>query len=384
MRKEYRCPHSSRMAALSVIAALGWLSYAHGTPSRLEQQAVGANASTSPPSVGCSPETLLRGLGLRAGVVADRGLCVAGAGYSSIQDGAAARARRLAFESAWLATVNEIARFFGEESVTTPDGRIEVTPSALNIARGNMEVLASCSRRAEGDEVACTLAGGLGIDPSCDRPVFTERPVTIRSLQTVADTELLEILGVRIARDDGGRSLLVSFGQSDSGDDAIGASAAVRAKAVAVQQLLGRCIRHGLSAIRTSEELPGGGRRLMEELSWFGVRFLASDAGDADGSIRTTNLLGPLDWQTSEVTTRGASTVVHAQGGPVLAGWKQALEQLRLLEERGVLRTIREWSCVDPWTSKEVHGAIMGILLEDLHRLESPAAALPQSNGASE
>lgn len=384
MRQEYRCPNSSRIAALSVIAALGWFSSAHGTPSHLEQRAVGANASTDPPRVDCSPEKLLRDLGLRAGIEADRGLCVAATGRSSIQDGASARARRLAFESAWLATAGEIARFFGEEFVRAPDGRTVATPSKLGIARGNIEVLAMCTGRAEGHEVTCTLAGGLGIDPSCDLLVFTDRPVTIRDLQTVADAELLKILGVRITRDDGGRPMLVSFGQSDSGDDAVGASAAVRAKAVAAQQLIGRCVRHGLFAIRTSEELPGGGQRVMEELSWSGVRLQVSAVSDAQGSIRTTSLLGPLDWQTSEITDRGASAGRHIQGGPVLAGWTLALEDLRVLEERGVLRTIREWSRVDPWSSREVHGAIMGILLEDLRRLESPAAMLPPPDSASE
>ncbi len=412
--KQQRCKRSNsrrRGICLSGIAVLVAIagSIAEGTQSGLDDGGLGdsASASGSQPKVACSKEMLLRGIDVPEGF-SEAGWCSSATAFIRIQGGAGARARRIAFEMARLrAAKNIVSHQRLAESINAKDwvgfksgsGRSAHRVHS-SLAAGQIRVLDACVRWSPNGSIRCEVVGFFPASGACDASQYG-RPLELGQLRQCDEGILVEMLGVRNGVDEAGLPILIAFGQTDPADEEAGESPAIRAKAVAASQLFARCMASELRASmeytghvglrelaeQTPSKISGGMkaknggegsgdgepascRILAAEASWDGVRVdeIEIVAGDTKADyVVIENVTTRLDWQWD--VERGAAAALSS-AGVVKEGWDRGVELLRLLEEGGFIRTVRQWSCKDPVTGQELHGAIMAITKADLKQID--------------
>lgn len=360
----------SGIAVLVTIAG----SIAEGTQSGLDDGGLGdrASASVAQPKVACEEEALLRTAGVTEGI-SEAGVCAAAVHATAIQSGAGARARRVAYETARLHAAAKIVQSLGAESIGSPQ-RLTLHVQA-NPAPGQIQILDACVRFVPSGEVACGVVALFPASSACDAAPHG-RPLKIDELRQSDERILVDMLGVRNGVDEDGRPILIAFGQTDSADEAAGESPALRAKAAATSQLFARCfaneLRSLVEVVHCEADAQGVGGEggtstgvsiMSRDVFWDGVR----ERSTAADNVWVGNITTRLDWHWSVERGEGATL---SSGGVVEEGWERGVQLLRLLEERRSIRTIRQWSCNDPITGKELHGAIMAITKADLKQFD--------------
>lgn len=368
------------LSGIAVLVAIAG-SIAEGTQSTMDDGGLGdsASASVSQPQVDCSEELLLRSAGVPAGI-SEAGVCAAGVGITTVEGEAGARARRLAYEMARLRAA-EIVQSLGAESAESTASPQRLTLRAqANLASGQIQILDACVRSLPSGEVECGVVALYPANSACDAAPYG-RPLDIGELQRRDESGLVDMLGVRGGVDEDGHPVLIAFGQSDAADEAAGGSPSLRAKAAAVTQLIARCAVSSLESqwqmlimscaaathAESSEDGPPDSIRLSNrDTSWDGIRRRSTMAG----GVLIVNFETSLDWQWTVIGEDGSECY---SGGVVSEGWRRGAELLRLLEKRRFTRTIRQWSCKDPITGKELHGAIMAITKADLEKFDLEA-----------